>query len=113
ARTLVAALLARRGADRLVLVIDQLEQLFTLCPNELDRQTFLRALTAVTDRAFVVMALRADSYGHAAARDELVAALRDNQLLVGPMGRGELRAAIEEPAATVGLRLDDGLADLM
>lgn len=110
---LAAALRERHGTERLVVVVDQLEQLFTPALDDLDRRVFLRALAAITGHALVVMALRADFFGHAMAHEELAAALRGNQLLVGPMGLDELQAAIEEPATTVGLRLDDGLADLM
>jgi hypothetical protein len=54
--------------------------------------------------------LRADFYGQAAGHPELLAALRDRQLLVEPMTPEELRAAIEQPAAAAGLVLDDVLS---
>ncbi|MGI8757150.1 MAG: hypothetical protein ACR2MB_15115, partial [Acidimicrobiales bacterium] len=43
----------------------------------------------------------------------LAAALEDHTVLLGPMGHDELRRAIEEPAASAGLRLETGLADVM
>jgi hypothetical protein len=111
---------ADRPDDRLVLVVDQFEELFTLCRNENDRAAFVRALAAIAGspdegpvRALVVLALRADFYGHATAYPELVAALRHSQVLLRPMSAEELRAAIEAPAAAVGLRLDEGLADVI
>ncbi|MFE1752192.1 caspase, EACC1-associated type [Streptomyces anandii] len=115
-----ARLLDGRPGQRLVLLVDQLEELFTLCPEEEQRTAFLRALTALATpvgegpaRASVVLALRADFYDRAAAHPDLLAALRDRQVLVEPMTAAELRAAIEQPAATTGLELDDGLADLV
>jgi len=118
AADLVGRLLADRGADRLVLVVDQVEELFTLCPDPRERTAVLAALTAVAAadggrRALVVVALRADYYGHAATYPDLLTVLTGNQFLVGPMTGDELRAAVEEPAATAGLQLDDGLADLV
>ncbi|KIF00452.1 hypothetical protein PL81_41170 [Streptomyces sp. RSD-27] len=61
----------------------------------------------------MVLALRADFYGQAAAHPELLAALRDSQLLVEPMTPDELRAAVDGPAAAAGLVLDEGLADVI
>lgn len=99
---------------RLVLVVDQLEELFTLCRSRTERTVFLAALTALAEAGtLVVTALRADFYGHAQALPELDAVLRSNQVLVSPMQQEELRAAIERPAGAVGLELDEGLADLL
>ncbi|MFJ9866646.1 hypothetical protein [Streptomyces sp. NPDC101165] len=99
---------------RLVLVVDQLEELFTLCRSRTERSAFLAALTALAEAGtLVVAALRADFYGHAQALPELDAVLRSDQVLVSPMQQEELRAAIERPAGAVGLELDEGLADLL
>ncbi|MBE9375898.1 hypothetical protein IQ251_15715 [Saccharopolyspora sp. HNM0983] len=108
----------RRAGDMVpdrcsVVLIDQLEELFTLCPDPAERAAFVRAVTAVADKAVVVLALRADFYGHAAAHPELFAALRDNQVIVSPMSPDEQRAAIEEPAAATGWELQAGLAELI
>lgn len=117
---LVNGLLADRPGQRLIILVDQLEELFTLCPAPSERVAFLRAVTALAERdgddpppGLVVLALRADFYGQAAAHPELFAALRDRPLLVEPMAPDELRAAIEQPAATAGLALDDGLSEVI
>ncbi|MFC5057040.1 WD40 repeat domain-containing protein [Saccharothrix xinjiangensis] len=100
---------------RSVVVVDQAEELFALCRDPAERAAFVRVLSALAERGSagtpVVLALRADFCGHAAAHPELVAALRDNQVLVEPMTRDERRAAIE--GATAGLELEDGLVDLI
>jgi len=120
AAELVDRLVADRPDRRLVVLVDQLEELFVLCQDPAERVAFLRVLTTIATRsdegpprALVVLALRADFYGQAAEHPELLAALRDNQLLVEPMSPDELRAAIEAPAVNAGLDLDDGLADLI
>ncbi|MDP9794988.1 WD40 repeat protein [Catenuloplanes nepalensis] len=104
---------ARAGAQRMVLIVDQLEQLFTLCESAAERGAFLAAVRALAGRHLVVLALRADFYGAAAERAELAEALRGHQVLITAMTAGETRAAIELPAAGAGLRLDDGLTDLI
>ncbi|MBM7054291.1 caspase, EACC1-associated type [Streptomyces durocortorensis] len=117
---LVDSLLADRPDQRLVFLVDQLEELFTLCQDHSERTAFLRALTALTGqskgnrpRGLVVFSLRADFYGQAAKYPELVETLRDRQTLVEPMTAEELREAIEKPAGKAGLDLDDGLADVI
>ncbi|MFD8806181.1 AAA family ATPase [Streptomyces sp. NPDC059597] len=110
-----AAVLARElTEERLVLVVDRLEELFTA--GERQRDAFCAALAALAGdggRVLVVMALRADFYGQAQSLPHLAEALRRHQVQASPMRLEELRAAIERPAATVGVRLDEGLADLM
>ncbi|MFI5898338.1 caspase family protein [Actinoplanes sp. NPDC051513] len=108
------ARLRKAGASdrRTVVVVDQLEQLFTLCPSAAERTEFLTALTGLAANHLVVLALRADFYAQAAEHPELRAAL-EHQFLVTAMTPDELRAAIEGPAQVGGLRLEGGLADVI
>jgi hypothetical protein len=102
------------GERRMALIVDQSEELFTTCRAPSDRESFVRALTAMAGAGvLVVLALRADFYGQAQLLPELADALLDNQVLAGPMRKEELRAAIEEPAAVAGLTFEDGLVDLL
>ena len=84
-------------------MVDQFEEVFTVCRDEAERTAFLDALVGLTDdrerRVQVVIAMRADFYGRCAAHDGLARLVGANQVLVGPMSRDELRRAIEEPAA--------------
>jgi WD40 repeat protein/DNA-binding SARP family transcriptional activator len=99
------------GPERLVVVIDQFEELFTLCEEESERRGFARAISSIPS-ASVVFAVRADFYGHCARYPELVASL-ERALVVGAMTTGELREAIERPAALAGLDLEPGLSDVL
>jgi WD40 repeat protein/DNA-binding SARP family transcriptional activator len=103
--------------QRLLLVVDQFEEVFTTCRDEAERATFLAALTeaaqATDGHATIVMALRADYYGHCAAYPDLAGLLAANHILVGPMDPDELQRAIELPARRAGLHLEAGLADTM
>ncbi|BFU45116.1 hypothetical protein [Krasilnikovia sp. MM14-A1004] len=103
------------GGGRLVLVVDQFEEVFTLCRDERARRRFVACLLAVADRcadrARVVLGVRADFYAHCARYADLVAALRDRQLLVGPMEADDLRAVVTGPARHTGLRVEPGLVD--
>jgi WD40 repeat protein/class 3 adenylate cyclase len=106
----LAELAAAGDAD--LLVVDQFEEVFTLCRDEDERRTFIDALVGSAERGLrVVVALRADFYGHCAAYPRLAAALEDRQALVGPMSEDELRRAIERPAEGAGLLLEPGLVE--
>ena len=99
-----------RGAS--LLVVDQFEEVFTLCRDEEERRAFVEALLeAAAQRTRVVIALRADFYGHCATYPGLVSALEEQQALVGPMSEEELRRAIERPAEHSGLVLEPGVVE--
>nr|WP_131738772.1 WD40 repeat domain-containing protein [Actinomadura roseirufa] len=105
------------GPDgRLVLVVDQFEELFTLVADERERQTFARALHALAEGpggAAVVIGLRADYWDRCAAYPQFAEAIQDGQVIVGPMTESDLRLAITGPAAAVGLDIEPGLVDLV
>jgi WD40 repeat protein len=101
------------GVPSLV-VVDQFEEVFTLCPDESARTRFLDDLMDLREASLaVVIALRADFYGRCAVHPRLAAALAEHQHLLGPMRSEELRRAIEGPARAGGLRLEAGLVDAM
>ena len=114
---LVEALDALPANERLLLVVDQLEELFTACRSEAERAAFAdtlaRAAADPEGRAVVVVALRADFYGRFAAYPGLAELLGANHVLVGPMQASELRRVVELPAGRVGLRVEPELADAL
>ncbi|MEV0171399.1 hypothetical protein AB0I00_09780 [Streptomyces sp. NPDC050803] len=90
------------GAGDTLLVVDQFEEVFTLCTDTRERDRFLGRLLTATDpasRLRVVVAVRADFYGRCAEHGPLAEALRDAALLVGPMSPRGLREAVVRPAA--------------
>ncbi|MGW4213946.1 nSTAND1 domain-containing NTPase [Lentzea sp. NPDC004789] len=91
---------------RHLVVVDQFEELFTLCRNEELRMWLISALTGCTR---VVIGVRADYYEHCAHYPELVAALNGGQLMVGAMTPDELRLAVTEPAAVAGAKVETAL----
>ncbi|MBV9845549.1 MAG: WD40 repeat domain-containing protein [Kutzneria sp.] len=96
-----------------ILVIDQFEEVFTLCENQTEREAFITALvhaaTAPTSQTRVVLGVRADFLGHCAQHVNLREALRGGQVLVGAMGVDELRDAITKPALAAGCTVDSAL----
>lgn len=103
----------RAAPTRILIVIDQLEELFTLSDDEATRHSFAEQLfTAATSTSFPIHVLgsfRADQYQQLLAAPELSRLFRDSQLNIGPMQPDSLRRAIEQPAAKAGLRFEEGL----
>ncbi len=111
-------LVERRKAERLLLVVDQFEELFTLCRDERERAAFIANLVHAAGgeaggSTVVVMALRADFYAHCSQYPELRHLLAQHQEYIGPMSSEELRRAIEEPATQAGWDFQPGLVDLI
>ena len=103
-----------QAGDADLLVVDQFEEVFTLCRDEAERRGFIDGVLDAADRGvLVIAALRADFYGHCAAYPRLAEMLESRQALVGPMSEEELRRAIERPAEHAGLVLEGGLVEAM
>ncbi|MET8156769.1 helix-turn-helix domain-containing protein [Sphaerisporangium sp. NPDC005289] len=104
---------AVEGLTGPLIVLDQFEELFTLCQDEAERRRFVTAVQDLARGNVVVLGLRADFYTQALGHPELVAAIADGQIAVGPMDEAGLRAAIAEPAGKAGLDLEPGLVELI
>ncbi|MEV1085138.1 hypothetical protein AB0I98_44165 [Streptomyces sp. NPDC050211] len=110
-RRFVAADDTGAGGDT-VIVVDQFEEVYTLCRDPAERAEFVDLVLAARrpeSRLRVVLGVRADFFGHCAGHRGLADALRDATLLVGPMTRAELREAIVKPAAAHGLVVERAL----
>ena len=105
-------LAAPPAPSRRLVVVDQVEEVFGVSPEE--RQRFLATLATLRPpTAAVVAALRADFYAAATGEPTLLPALRRSQVLIGPMTEAEIRAAIVEPARSVGADVDAALVELL
>ena len=109
---------------RLVLVIDQFEEVFTLAPGRGDagQQAFIAALCAAASQplgpggeplAAVVIAVRGDFWARCAAHAGLARLMQDGMFVVGPMTGTELREAITGPAVAAGLQVDADLVGVV
>ncbi|MFJ5069220.1 cytochrome D1 domain-containing protein [Kitasatospora sp. NPDC088556] len=131
--------LVTQPADRrVVLVVDQFEELFTTCADVGEREAALACLAwtagdrtavdgtadghtagdgaagagAAEARVRVVISVRADFYDRCLAHPALAAALRSGaQLPVGAPTRAELRDIVVEPAARAGVVVDPDLLE--
>ena len=106
---------------RLLLVVDQFEQVFTQCPDEGQRRAFITALHTAASAghgpddipaALVVLGVRADFEASCADYPQLAGAVQD-RYLVTAMTERQLRMAITEPAKTAGSRVDNDLTEIL
>ncbi|MEV0295560.1 hypothetical protein [Nocardia sp. NPDC050710] len=115
----VRARLAGWGMGRRrLLIVDQFEELFTLCRDERQREVFLAALEHIAIRgerepAAVVIAVRADFYATCLDVPVLEDALKHRSYVLGPMRLDELAEAISRPAELAGYKLEPGLEELV
>jgi len=106
---------------RLLLVVDQFEELFTQCAEEGQRRAFITALHAATTAgyasdqapaALVVLGVRGDFEARCADYPELAGAVQDRYLLTA-MTERQLRMAITEPAKKADSGVDDDLVEVL
>jgi WD40 repeat protein len=105
--------------SQLHLLIDQFEELYTLCPEVRLQKAFIdellatvKAAKAQPDGTFVLLlTLRADFMGQALSHRPFADALQEASLLMGPMTRQELHQAIEKPAEIQGAAFEAGLVE--
>jgi WD40 repeat protein/class 3 adenylate cyclase len=107
------------GIQHILLVVDQFEELYTLCPDARLRKAFIDELLAAVETnpgnrdgtVVILLTLRADFMGQALAYRPFADALQAGSLLMGPMTRQELYMAIEKPAGMQGAAFEPGLVE--
>lgn len=102
-----------QGSNRLLMIVDQFEELFTLTPPT-DRLAFLDFLLKAGKLATtrVALTLRADYYASAIdLNPEFTARLVNGQVTLAPMDDEQLLRAVTSPAKLVGLSIEPALLD--
>ena len=104
--------------DRVLLIADQFEELYTLCSDEKIRRSFLDILLASfpasnsqLSSAVLVATMRADFLGNALSYRPFADLLQNADIKLGAMNREELSQVIEKPADKLGVKFADGLVE--
>ncbi|HAO23443.1 MAG TPA: hypothetical protein DCQ37_25165 [Desulfobacteraceae bacterium] len=101
----------------LVILVDQFEEIYSLCDDAEERRIFIENLIyAAKDRAariFVVITLRSDFLGQTQTHPELSRIIAEKGVIVPAMNETELRRAITEPAQNAKSPMNPAVADLL
>ena len=107
--------LADVAATPLVLVVDQFEELFTVCSSDTDRQAFVHNMLNLVAGAevwhTVIVTMRSDFESNVVRLPDLEAIFALGTVRVTPLNAAELREAIEKPAELAGLKFQEGIVD--
>lgn len=103
----------QRGTERLLLTIDQWEEIDGPGGDEAERQAFVALLLALCadPRCRVLLAVRGDCFESVLSRRAL--SDRASVVQLAPMTDDELRRAVLEPARLAGLEFEAGLAETL
>lgn len=109
--------------SRVLLIVDQFEELFAENITEYTRAKFIRVLTSLAqdlpnnllneydNRPRLMLTIRTDFLDTALKYEQFNTAFGGRQEHVGPMSEAELREAIESPALLHNIRFEKGLVD--
>ncbi|MEE3715903.1 SUMF1/EgtB/PvdO family nonheme iron enzyme [Tumidithrix elongata RA019] len=115
AGNLEAAIACLAEPKKILLVVDQFEEIFTVCPveKEAERQQFIDLLVGITQcpdsRLRVVTTMRADFFENCLGYRGLGEVIQQHQVLLLPMNEAELQEAIAAPAKAGQYELGEGL----
>jgi signal transduction histidine kinase/energy-coupling factor transporter ATP-binding protein EcfA2 len=101
------------GDNRYLLVVDQFEEMFTVCANEAERRRFIELITQVVEmqnsRLAVVTTMRADFLEPCLHYPALHHLIQSQVVLMPPLTGIDLRDAITEPAKRQGYMVEEAL----
>lgn len=110
-------LVTEAETSRVVLVVDQFEECFTMCKDSREREQFFDCLLSAVEREdnklCLVLGMRADFLGKCAEYAGLASKLDKHLVTVKPMTSKELKEAIIKPAEQVGLGVQEQLVTRM
>jgi WD40 repeat protein len=113
--TLILGLLSKQPQQRLLIVVDQLEELFTITEGMHETASFLEVLLQGVQRSqgqlSLIVTLRADFIGALLTHPAILAMLQETRYFLGPMTEDELRKAIAEPARQHNVTFEAGLVN--
>lgn len=100
-----------------ILVIDQFEEIFTLCRSEAERQQFAMLLLKLIRDAMqpwrIILTLRSDFETYIVRFPELQLLFDQGKVQVPALSASELREVIKRPAEQVGLKFEAGVIEAL
>ncbi|HEX7181502.1 MAG TPA: hypothetical protein VF756_06635 [Thermoanaerobaculia bacterium] len=100
-----------------ILVVDQFEEVFTLCEDETVREAFVASLAALVEspglRHTVLLTMRSEYQDNVAKLERFQPLFETARVWVTPLSSPELRDAIVRPADLRGLKFEEGVVDAL
>lgn len=114
----IASLMPHIQDSPLVVLVDQFEEIYTLCQDPEERLAFIENLLCAakdsTGYVSVVMTLRSDFLSETQRHEDLNQVIGSEQSVIVPaMAEDDLRRAISAPARQAGHPLDDAIIELL
>lgn len=110
-------LIDQDNAAPVLLVVDQFEEVFTLCVDDAARNTFVACLLALFQtpgrQHTLILTLRTDFESQVSRLADFQTHFERHVVRVTPLNAAELRASIEAPAELIGLKFEPGLVDTL
>lgn len=114
ALTLALETVLPRVDDKLLIVIDQFEELYTLADDN-EREKFIEilfhAVRHVADKLHLIITIRADFFDRLITNQDLHRLILNRTEIVLPLNREELEEAITKPASNLNLSFEEGLVE--
>ena len=110
-------LVTKNYTTPVILVVDQFEEAFTLCPDESIRNAFVNNLVSLTQapeaKHIVILTMRTDFENKISLLPDFQPLFEQNLVRVMPLNASELRSAVEDPAKKIGLKFEEGVVDAL
>ena len=98
-----------------LLVVDQFEEVFTLCLEKHIRRAFIHNLIALAQfenqRHTIIFTIRSDFESFTMRFSQFQSLYEQSQVRITPLNPNELREAIQEPAKAIGLNFEEGVVE--
>lgn len=100
------------NAPKTILVIDQFEEVFTLCSDQKEREEFFKCVLGTSeqlpDKVCLILTMRADFFGKCVEQEYsgLAKKIQKHLIFVTPMNQEQLKDAISKPATQVKLKVE-------
>lgn len=102
---------AQAKLRRVLIFVDQFEEIFTMTTDAVERQAFIACLAALADDASsplrVVLSMRGDFLEQLAQDSTFITSLAGGMVFLQPMTRVGLRQALQRPIEPVGYKFED------
>ena len=115
--TRIAGFIPNISNSVLIIIVDQFEEVYTLCQDKIERNTFIsNLLTAATDKVgtvSIILTLRSDFLLDTQKNQTLNHVIAEHGFIVPALNKEELYQAIAIPAINSGYQFDEALIEML